>query len=50
MRHRCGDQVCFHGSFTSPRKARAKAASVKGARVKFVKTQGGSRYLVITKK
>jgi hypothetical protein len=50
MKHRCGDQVCFHGSFTSKAKAKRKAAGVKGSRVKFVKTQGGSRYVVLTKK
>jgi hypothetical protein len=48
--HRCGDQVCFHGSYTLKSKAKAKAATVKGSRVKFVTLRHGSRYVVLTKK
>jgi hypothetical protein len=48
--HRCGEKYCFHGAFTSPKKAKEKKAKIPGASIINVFIGHTRRSLVVTKK
>lgn len=46
---RCGDSVCFHGSFSSKVKAERKAERVRGSVIRR-RIRDSIRYVVLTPK
>lgn len=47
---KCGSLLCFHGAFTSKRKAEQKEARTPGAFIKGAFIKNKHRWLVVTRK